>query len=99
MTEVARGQAQLSKLASQGNYRAPNAQDTAQVYSRNSARRQIFVSQLAQKDFKENKDAESIAEGPSVFPDECLLDKTHPAAELHGLKPVDWPIDLLKNGN
>ena len=50
MTEVAKGRANLSQLAIQGNYREVAARDMAKVYSRNSARRPIFAAHFARKD-------------------------------------------------
>ena len=55
MTEIAKWHANLSQLAIQCNYRAAAARDMANVYSRNSAQRQIFVSKFDQKHFGETK--------------------------------------------
>ena len=96
MTEVIKGHANLSQLAFQGNYRAATVHDMVKVYSRNLAHRKIFASKWARGAFKENKDAESIVEDPSVFLGECLLDKTPLAEEFQGLEPADWPLDILK---
>ena len=98
MTEVAKGRANLSQLAIQGNYREVAARDMAKVYSRNSAQRQIFVPKFAQKEFRGNKAAESISDDPSVFSEECLLGETPPGAEFQGRKPADWERSMLKNG-
>ena len=45
-----------------------------------------------------NKDAASIADGPSVFPDEFPPEETPSGAEFQGLKPADCPLAMLKNG-
>ena len=54
MTEAAKGQANLPKLAIQGNYRAVAAQDMAKVYSRNIAH-QLFVSGFEQFSFRKER--------------------------------------------
>ena len=64
LTEIAKGIANLPQLAIQGNYRAVAAQDMAKVYSRNLANRQIFVSRVAQRDFKENRNVDSRTTDP-----------------------------------
>ena len=69
------------------------------VYSRNLAHRQIFVAKFAQKSPQENKEAESIADGQSVFLEECLLDATPMNTEFKCLKPADCSIAILKTGN
>ena len=54
MTEVFKGQSNLSQLEIRGNYRAVAAHDMANEYSRNLANRQIFASRnLARWDFRE----------------------------------------------
>ena len=49
MTEVAKGQANLSQLAIQGNYRSATSQDMAKVYSRDMGQTQIAVSKFEKK--------------------------------------------------
>ena len=66
MTEAAKGQANLPKLAIQGNYRAVAAQDMAKVYSRNIAH-QLFVPDLEQFAFRRAAISDSITEDPSVY--------------------------------
>ena len=51
MTEVGKGQGNLSQLAIRGNYRAATAQDMSKVYSRNISHRQLFASKFAQMRF------------------------------------------------
>ena len=77
MTEVIKGRANLSQLAIQGNYMDVAAQDMANVYSRNLAQRQIFVSRLAQKAFRRNRNVESLTTDPPEIADECQTDKNH----------------------
>ena len=55
MTEGAKGDANLSQLAIQGNYMAVAAQDADMVYPRNLAQRQIFVTKFAQNHFRTTK--------------------------------------------
>ena len=61
------------------------------VYSRNLAQGEIFVAQFPRRAFKGNKEAESIADDPSVFLGECILGKTPLATEFQGLKPPTGP--------
>ena len=49
MVGIAKGKANLSQLAFQGNYRAFNAQDMGNVYSRNFAQRQISAPKFARE--------------------------------------------------
>ena len=86
MTEIAKGNANLSQLAIQGNYRGVTAHDMANVYSRNSAHRQIFVSRLPQKAFKENRNAESLTTDPPEISEENKIGKKDPNAEIIGGK-------------
>ena len=51
MAEVTKGQSNLPQLAIQGNYRADAAHGMAKRYSRNIARRQLFVSDVARSAF------------------------------------------------
>ena len=60
MVDVAKGKANLSQLAIQGNYRAVAPRDVDKVYSRNMATQQLFGPKFAQNDPQENKSAESI---------------------------------------
>ena len=52
MVGIAKGKANLSQLAFQGNYREVDAQDMGNVYSRNLAQQQISVAKFAQKNFQ-----------------------------------------------
>ena len=94
MTEVAKWHANLSRLSIRGNYRAVAAQDMAKDYSRNSPQRKISASKFAQKAFQGNKDAESIADDPSSFLEECPLDNTPSGEEFQGLKPAGWALAI-----
>ena len=96
MTEVGKGQPNLSQLAIQGNYRAVDAQDMDKVYSRNIAKQQLFASKFAQSAFQENKIAEPIAGGPPVFSEEKFTGETSLDTEFHGLKQADRALNILK---
>ena len=67
MADLAKGHANLSQLAIRGNYRHFAARYMANVYSRNIARRQIFVPNFAQSAFRGNTSIESIVAGRPVF--------------------------------
>ena len=99
MTDVDKGRARLSRLAIQGNYRAVAAQDMSNVYSRDLPHRQIPVSKFAQNAFRANKSAESIGEGASVFAGDKPPDETPLDTESQGMKPGDFALAKLKEGN
>ena len=69
MEEIATGNANLAHLAIQGNYREAAPHDMAQVYSRNLARRRIFVSKLAQNASGGNQTSESLTTDIPEFPE------------------------------
>ena len=48
----------MSQLSARGNYRDATARDMGEVYSRNLAQRQIFVSEFRQGTFCEDTNAE-----------------------------------------
>ena len=75
MTEVFKGQSNLSQLEIRGNYRAVAAHDMAKVYSRNLAHRENFGSRLAHKASKENRNAESITTDPPGISEEAQAGK------------------------
>ena len=54
MTDVDKGQSNLSHLAIQGNYRAFRAHDMSKANSRNLAQQQLSVSDFAQSAFRKN---------------------------------------------
>ena len=98
MKEFAKGTSDLSQLSIHGNYRAVAAQDVEDVYSRNVARKHIFVSKFAQKAIQDNKSADSIVESPSAFSGDKPPDKTPLDTEFQGLKPADCALAILKRG-
>ena len=77
MTEVIKGNANLSQLPIQGNYRDVTARDMAKVYSRNLAHRQISASRLPLGDFRGNRNVASIAKGPPGISEERLAGGNH----------------------
>ena len=70
-TEVIKGNANLSQLAIQGNYRAVTAMGMEKVYSRNLAHWEIFAARFARGDFQGNRNVESIATDPPEISSEC----------------------------
>ena len=86
----------MSQLAIQGNYRAAAAQDVGKVYSRNFARRQRRGEKFAQKALRGYKDAESVADDPSVFLDGCLLGKNTFGRGIPGSKSGRLPPLYVK---
>ena len=84
MSEIAKGNANLPHLAMRGNYRDVAAQEIGNVYSRNSAQRQIYVSSLAQKAFKENKTAESLTTTPPEISGENQIGENPWTPKSHG---------------
>ena len=67
MADVAKGQANLSQLASQWNYMDVAAQDMDKAYSRNIAHRRLPASNFAQKYFQGNTSIGSIVTGRLSF--------------------------------
>ena len=63
-TNVADGQANLSQLAIQGNYRAVTAQDMAKVYFSDLAQQQLLVSSCDKNAFRNNASPESAKDDP-----------------------------------
>ena len=68
----------------------------AKGYSRNLAHRQIFVSRLAQKAFKENRNAESLTTDPPEIAEANQIDEKYPNAEILGGGTADWALAILK---
>ena len=94
--EVVKGHANLSQLATRGNYRACAAQNTAEIYSRNVAQQQISVSDFAQNAFQVDKSQGSIGDVPPVFSGntpQCEVEA--PESEFEGANRYDWDIKLL----
>ena len=92
---VADGQANLSQLAARGNYRAATTQDMGNVYSRNSAQRQIPASKFAQKNPNGYKDAESVTNDLPGFSEIGQGGGTSINTEVLGEKPIDWELSCL----
>ena len=67
MTEVVIGHANLSRLAIRCNYRDVAPHDVAKIFSRNAAQQRLTASYCAQSDFRRNKGAASLAQGPPIF--------------------------------
>ena len=99
MAEVARGHANFSLLALQGNYRAATAQDMAKSYSMYLTQRRIFVSSFAQKAFRNNASSWPLKDGPPVFTGDTNRNETG-AFEIdpQGMKPHDWAAKILAIG-
>ena len=53
-TEIVKGDGNLAQLSAQENYRAIAAADMGEIYSRNVAQQQLYVSKFPQKSVKEN---------------------------------------------
>lgn len=96
MTDEAKGQENLARLANRGNYRDAAARDMANVYSVILAHRLIFVSKFEQSAFLGNKSALSIADGPPVFSEEQFPGDTSLGTEFHGLKSANCALNILK---
>ena len=68
----------------------------AKVYSRSLADRQIFVSRLAQKAFKGDRNADPLKTDPPEISEENQIGGKSPNAEILGKKPAGWAIAILK---
>ena len=95
MDEIAKGDANLSHLAIQGNYRAAAAHDMGNAYSRNLAQRKIFLSKLAKKATGGNQTAESLTAELPEFSEKNQGGDKSLNAEILG-KPADWALAVLK---
>ena len=83
-------------MPAQGNYRAATAQEMGEIYSRNIAQQQI-LSQNTHKAVKENENAEFLPAGRPDFKELAHQgDSTLISSEVHGGKPMDWALEMLK---
>ena len=72
------------------------ARDMAKVYSRNIAQKQLFVSNFAQRAFRENTSIESTVAGAPAFSAGQGPGETSLEIELRGPKPDEWALNILK---
>ena len=70
MTDVPKGQANLSQLSIRGNYRGVASRDMDKVYPRNIAQRGISASEFPRCASRGNKSADSLAGDHPVFSEE-----------------------------
>ena len=90
MTEVIKGNANLSQLATQGDYLHVAAQDMAKAYSRNLAHRQIFVSHSAQKAFQGNRNVDAFKTAPPEISEECQAGENPRTPSPNGKNRPIW---------
>ena len=91
MSEIAKGNANLSQLAIQGNCSAVAAQDMGNVYSRNLAQHQIFVSNLDLNAHGGNKTAESLTSDLPGIPGENQSGENPRTLKSQGGRPIGCP--------
>ena len=96
MTAVAKGHANSTQLATQGNYRGAPAHYAAKIYSRNIAHRQITASNFPTNASQVDKSPESSENDPPVFSENTRrCDDEVTESEFNRLNPYDWASKLL----